>query len=173
MGFGIGQATLTVTPLQIARLMAVVGNGGELVTPRLVHEIVPRGSSRRSPADSLEQPELPPARHRSAGLSPRTLHFVREGLEQVVASPRGTGFGHVRLKEVAIAGKTGTAETGGSHSDHAWFAGYVPADRPQIAFVVALENGGKGASAAGPLARELVREMLELGVIAPDRVEAK
>ena len=171
MGFGIGQASLTVTPLQIARLMATVGNGGDLVTPRLVREIVPRGSPRTSSANALERPELPPAQRQSAVLSARTIHFVRAGLEQVVASPRGTGFGHVRMKEVTIAGKTGTAETGSSRADHAWFAGYVPADRPQIAFVVALENGGKGASAAGPLARELVREMLALGVIAPGRLE--
>ena len=70
------------------------------------------------------------------------------------------------LKDVAIAGKTGTAETGQS-SDHAWFTGYAPADSPQVAFVVVLEHGGSGGAEAGPLAKQLVEEMLKQRLIAP------
>ncbi len=70
------------------------------------------------------------------------------------------------MKEVAIAGKTGTAETG-QPSDHAWFTGYVPADSPQVAFVVVLEHGGSGGRDAGPLAKKLVEEMLKQRLIAP------
>lgn len=83
----------------------------------------------------------------------------------VVSSPRGTGYRTVRLDEIAIAGKTGTAEAGAGRRDHAWFAGYVPADRPQIAFTVVLEHAGSGGRAAGPAARELVQSLLELDML--------
>ncbi len=164
LGFGIGQGTVTVTPLQIVRLMAAVANGGQLVQPHVVQGIVDRRPTHRSSDDASDFPPLPNFEPRASGVSERTLHFVREGLELVVS--KGTGFGSVRMKEVAIAGKTGTAETGGNRPDHAWFAGYVPADQPQIAFVVVLEHGGSGAKAAGPIAHKLVEELLALGVIA-------
>ncbi len=173
LGFGIGQSTVTVTPLQIVRLMAAVANGGQLVQPHLVRDFVDRRPALHSkshdvdadaPVDMAEFPALPEFKARPTGVSERTLHLVRQGLELVVA--KGTGFGHVRMKEVAIAGKTGTAETGGNRPDHAWFAGYVPADEPQIAFVVVLQHGGSGAKAAGPVAHRLVEELLKQGVIA-------
>lgn len=157
--YGIGQSDLAVTPLQIVRMMAAVANGGELVSPRLVHEVSVIRDGRRSRVD------LPESKPQPTGVSERTLHFVREGLEAVVV--RGTASHSAKHKQVTVAGKTGTAETGLNRPDHAWFAGYVPADRPQIAFVVALENGGSGAKAAAPLAHELITELLELGLIAP------
>lgn len=153
----IGQAELTATPLQIMRMMALVANGGTLVTPHAVSEIRERGSM-----DSLP---IRPTK-RKVEMSARTLHLVRQGLELVVASPRGTGKG-VRLKEVTIAGKTGTAEVGGGKTDHAWFAGYTPVDRPQVAFVVVVENGGSGGANAGPLAKKLVQGLVEHDVIVP------
>ena len=77
-------------------------------------------------------------RIRVADLHPRLLAFVRQGLHDTVQDPSGTGYKTVRLEEVAISGKTGTAETGAGKADHAWFAGYVPSDKPQVAFVVIL-----------------------------------
>lgn len=161
LGFGIGQSTVTVTPLQIVRLMAAVANGGQLVHPHVVREI----SDPLNATANSDRPEFPKFESRAIGLSDRTVHLVRQGLELVVA--KGTGFGSVRMKEVPIAGKTGTAETGGNRPDHAWFAGYVPADDPQVAFVVVLEHGGSGAKAAGPIAHKLVEELLQQGIIAP------
>ncbi len=108
---------------------------------------------------------IEPNRRRLPNLSEGTLARVREGLEQVVAHPQGTGFKSVRMKEVAIAGKTGTAEIGGGRPDHAWFAGYVPADRPRIAFVVVLEQAGSGGKVAGPVAKKFVQVLLDQGVI--------
>ncbi|MBW3541190.1 MAG: hypothetical protein KY476_13055, partial [Planctomycetes bacterium] len=164
LGLAIGQSRLTTTPLQVARLMAAIGGDGRLVTPHVV-----RGFAQPQTADSSEQSW--PVREAApiAGLSAETLRRVREGLERVVADPRGTGYKQVRLKEVAIAGKTGTAEVGPGRRDHAWFAGYVPADRPKVAFAVVLEHGGSGGSDAGPLARRLVQELLALGIIEAAR----
>ncbi len=161
LGLAIGQSQLLVTPLQIARLMAAIANDGWLVTPHVARELNAAGQADASLT-------IEPERHRLRDLSDGTLARVREGLEQVVAHPQGTGFKHVRLKEVAIAGKTGTAEIGGGRADHAWFAGYVPADRPRIAFVVVLEQAGSGGKVAGPIAKKFVQLLLDQDVIHPD-----
>ncbi|MBI3865960.1 MAG: hypothetical protein HY290_29135 [Planctomycetia bacterium] len=157
----IGQARLTTTPLQIARLMAAVANGGRLVVPRFVAGTGPATHLSAAASDSA----TPLGTARIPELSPRTLDVVRRGLEQVVADPHGTGYKTVRLPGIAIAGKTGTAEPGGGRPDHAWFAGYVPAERPKIAFVVVLENAGSGGHAAGPVARKLVQALLAGGLL--------
>lgn len=164
MQLAIGQAALTTTPLQIARLMAAVANGGKLVTPKLVDSAGPMLHSATGPGEGA----LETAEARSVSeLSKRTLEWVRLGLAHVVSDRQGTGYKTVRLREIAIAGKTGTAEPGGDNPDHAWFAGYVPADKPKIAFVVVLENAGSGGHAAGPVARKLVQAMLAEGLLQP------
>lgn len=163
----IGQARLTTTPLQVARLMAAVANGGKLVTPRLVDSAGPAliAAADTGALETTVTPAIP-------GLSSRTLEWVRLGLAQVVSDRHGTGYKTVRLSEISIAGKTGTAEPGGSQPDHAWFAGYVPADKPKIAFVVVLENAGSGGHAAGPVARRFVQAMLAQGLIEPRQMSA-
>ena len=83
----------------------------------------------------------------------------------MVADPNGTAHATVYLESIAIAGKTGTAETGGDRPSHAWFAGYVPADEPKLAFVIVLEHAGDAATAAGPLAKRLVLRMDQLGML--------
>ncbi|MCX7423296.1 MAG: penicillin-binding transpeptidase domain-containing protein [Planctomycetia bacterium] len=178
LGLAIGQDRLTVTPIQVARMMAAIGNDGWLVTPHVVREIAATpetgplsDSDRQRVAKSLWPSELlKPIRRQIEGLSDGTLARIREGLEQVVAATYGTGFKTVRMKEVQIAGKTGTAETGKKGGlDHAWFAGYVPADRPQVAFVVVLEQAGSGGKEAGPVAKKFVQLLLDQHVIRTGR----
>ncbi len=135
----IGQGTLTVTPLQVARLMAAVANGGRMLRPRIVK------------SDQAGDHASEPASSRPIHLSPRTLAAVREGLRRTVADERGTAHDSARLAHVAIAGKTGTAQT--AAADHAWFAGYAPADEPRIAIVVVLEHGGPAAGEAADCPR--------------------
>ena len=160
LGLAIGQSSLTVTPLQMARAMAAIANGGWLVTPH----VVSADGTARSATDIDDRPQ-DLSRRRIPGLTEHTLARVREGLRAVVQEPYGTGYKTVRLAEVAIAGKTGTAETGPGKPDHAWFAGYVPADEPRYSFVVVLEHGGSGSRAAGPVTRELVQKMLDSGLV--------
>jgi penicillin-binding protein 2 len=140
----IGQGTLRVTPLQIVRLMAALANGGRLLQPSL----------KKRGRESFVAAEAIPALH------PSTLDVIREGLCAAVADPDGTAYTSARLASVAIAGKTGTAQTSGA--DHAWFAGFAPADSPRVAFVVVLEHGGP-ADGAARIARELVAHMQRLG----------
>ncbi len=150
----VGQGSLTATPLQILRMMAAIGNGGRLVTPHVTEEVRDRGTETRESG-----------RQQTLSLSSRTLETIREGLRRVVADEKGTGRGTVYLESVAIAGKTGTAETGEDQASHAWFAGYVPTDEPRLAFVVALEHAGDAATAAGPVAKRLVLRMEQLGML--------
>jgi penicillin-binding protein 2 len=165
LGLAIGQSRLTVTPLQIARMMAVIANGGYLVSPHVVRDFGPALGNDEQPALSIMRQPV-----RIEGLTEATLSRLREGLEKVVSHPRGTGYKRVRLKEISIAGKTGTAEVGGEQVDHAWFAGYVPADHPRFAFAVVLEHAGSGGRIAGPVVRQLVETMLELSILEPTRM---
>jgi len=159
LGLSIGQADLLVTPLQMVRVMAALANGGRLVTPHLASSAGPSRLGEASTLAELGHNETRPI----PDLAPEALAHVQEGLEMVVNHPAGTAHQTVFLREVRIAGKTGTAESQGV--DHAWFAGYAPAEQPRIAFVVVLEQGGSGGKAAGPLARKLVQTLAELGLI--------
>ena len=177
----IGQGELTATPLQVARCLAAIANGGQLVTPYVVStlgldESAPhdRGQSAGAP-DEARQPldgEFPELAGRAprkiAGLDARHLAAVREGLERVVDDPDGTAYDSLGDSQLAIAGKTGTAQAGEGVADHAWFAGYAPADAPRVVVVVALEHAGEASVAAGPVARLVFERLAELGYLRPD-----
>ncbi|HUY90870.1 MAG TPA: penicillin-binding transpeptidase domain-containing protein [Pirellulales bacterium] len=165
LSLAIGQGSLTATPLQIARLFAAIANGGRLVTPRIALRLAAAADEAEPGAKfDDEASQLQRASPQAiSGLHPETLAAVRRGLEQVVADPSGTGHRTVYNENVSIAGKTGTAETGGGREDHAWFAGYAPAESPVVAFAIALEHAGSGAEAAGPIAKRLVQKLDSLG----------
>lgn len=185
----IGQSALEVTPLQIARLMAAVANGGRLVTPHVASglALAPLESSAEGEGDStaatartgdasLVAADVPPVEppHAIEGLSAQTLRTLQSSLKKVVSDPDGTAHDTVYLESIAIAGKTGTAETGGDRRDHAWFAGYAPADRPRVALVVVLTHAGHGGDTAGPIARQLVERMQSRGYFGqPQGVAAR
>lgn len=163
VGFAIGQSQLTATPLQVVRMMAAIANGGWLVVP---HIVSPDGVART--ADEIDDTPRELSRRRIRGLHSETLDRIRTGLTAAVEQPWGTGYRTVRLSDIRIAGKTGTAETSAGQADHAWFAGYVPADAPRYAFVVVLEHGGSGSQTAGPIVRELIRFMAARRLISDE-----
>jgi penicillin-binding protein 2 len=151
----VGQSSLMVTPLQMLRMMAAVANGGWLVTPHVERDRGMRGEGRGARDEGRKR----------VAVSQRTLQTVREGLRRVVADTKGTAHGTAYMQSTAIAGKTGTAETGGDRPSHAWFVGYAPADNPKVAFVVVLEHAGSGGTSAGPVAKRLVVRMEQLGIL--------
>lgn len=166
----IGQASLMATPIQIARLYAVLANGGRLVTPHVVGGFgLPTAND-----DELGEhtdPELPMAPSIAIdGVSSRALEVLREALVEAVDGPGGTAGGGLAGCDIPVAGKTGTAEAGGGRPDHAWFAGFVPADSPKYIFVVALEHAGDAATAAVPVGRRLVEAMDEQGLLGQQRL---
>ncbi len=158
----IGQGRLQTTPVTIGVMMAAVANGGRKVTPHVVSHFrtVERGDSK-----PIDEPIEIPTPSPIPDLKPETLETVRSGLREAVAFPKGTAHETVWMAEVAVAGKTGTAQSGIGLSDHAWFAGYFPADRPKYVIVVVLEHSGSGGEVAGPVVKQMVLEMRRLGLL--------
>jgi len=147
--FGIGQGYLTITPLQLVRATAAIANGGDLLVPRVVHEIVDEQGNVLQGVDRKVA--------RQVSISNSNLAIMREAMRQaVVYGPARTGAS----SRVTIAAKTGTAEFGRPLPDgrypqsHAWYVGYAPFDNPEIAVVVFLEKG-IGATNAGPVAGKI------------------
>jgi penicillin-binding protein 2 len=147
----IGQGQVLVTPLQVARLMSAIANGGILWRPRLVLRVEsPEGRALHAESSVVTG---------TVTLSPVVWEFLRRSLWGVV-NDGGTGAA-ARLGRVSVAGKTGTAQTvRGSNAsrgqDHAWFAAYAPAEDPTVVVVVLVERGGKGGQAAAPIARRIL-----------------
>lgn len=142
----IGQGFLTVTPLEMARLMGVVAMDGKIATPHLRLSGTPEGT-------------------RSTGLPVQNFPIIKADLRDVVAAPHGTGH-PVNLPFFAIAGKTGTAQVVSNRGANkfikrpradSWFVGFGPFDAPSIVVAVLIENGGDGGDVAGPVAREVFR----------------
>lgn len=156
----IGQSTLTATPLQVARMMAAVANDGWLSPISIVW------SNDAARQDGRLVNARSPARQKIPGLDPNQLSIIRQALTRVVRDPGGTAYDSARLAEVPLAGKTGTAQTGRDRDDHAWFAGYAPADSPKVALAVVVEHGGSGGTVAAPIAQQLVRQMWQDGALA-------
>jgi penicillin-binding protein 2 len=154
--FAVGQGSFTATPLQVARLYAAIANGGYLVRPTITRVEV---AKLAAPLALVRHSES----ERIAGLTPEALAAVQHGLLRTVEDRDGTAYATVRLPGISIAGKTGTAESGSERADHAWFAGYAPAEAPRYAFVVALEHAGSGADTAGPIARAIVKRLKDAG----------
>ncbi|HHW54795.1 MAG: penicillin-binding protein 2 [bacterium] len=141
----IGQGFSTYTPLQMANYVAMIANGGIRYRPYLVQKII-------SPSGEVLEVIEPEIMGR-ANVSPETFAAVREGM-RAVTEPGGTAYSHFADFPIPVAGKTGTAENP-QGEDHGWFVGFAPADDPQVALAVLVEQGGGGSGAAAPVAREI------------------
>jgi penicillin-binding protein 2 len=147
----IGQGDVQVTPLQVARFMAAVANGGTLYRPQIVDKI--------QPVDGNPILSFKPEAQGVLGLNPSNLTSLQEALLMVTQNSRGTARFNLRGLQFDVAGKTGTAESGNGLS-HAWFAGYTLNEAntklPDIAIAVIVENIGEGSEYAVPLFRAMV-----------------
>jgi penicillin-binding protein 2 len=135
MNLVIGQGYMLVTPLQMARYVAALGNGGYLVTPHL------QGKA--------------PDPVRIEGITDATLDIVRRAMYRVVYGEHGTGK-RAQVPGIEVAGKSGTAQ-GPRADDDAWFVAFAPFEEPEIAVAVVVEGGGGGGSNAAPIARAVIK----------------
>ena len=144
----IGQASDSVTPLQMAMVAAGVANGGVVMRPYLV-------AQERAPDSSVVSETHPQQLGRA--VSPQVAAELTSMMEGVVQG--GTGKA-AQIPGVAVAGKTGTAENVPGKPTHAWFICFAPAQDPQVAVAVIVENGGTGGVAAAPIARAVMQAVL-------------
>jgi penicillin-binding protein 2 len=158
----IGQDKVLVNPLQVARFVAAVGNGGTLYRPQLVEKITDPDDKASFTFKPDVQGKLP--------VKPENLQIIQEAMRWVVSSKRGTAVRAFSGLNIPVNGKTGTAQNDLQGQPHAWFAGYTdtgnPA-KPDIAFAVIAEYAGEGSEIAAPIARRIL-EVYYLG--QPQRV---
>lgn len=146
----IGQGYLEVSPLQMVSLISMIANGGTIYKPLVVKKII----DGRGKIIETFQPEV----IGKPRISSETLSIIRKGLREAVLS--GTSQ-VVKFKGLSVAGKTGTAQNPHGE-DHAWFICYAPEEAPVIALAILVEHGGHGASAAAPLARQILNGVFTL-----------
>ncbi len=147
----IGQSFLQATPIQVARMVAAIGNGGTLYQPQIVDRVQSAEGELLSQFEPIVQGTLP--------VSSENLEVIQEAMVGVVRDPRGTARKVFLGLDLDIAGKTGTAQTGDFTGPHAWFAAYTFEERediPDIAVVVVLEFQGEGSEWAAPVARRVI-----------------
>lgn len=163
---GIGQGYVQVTPLQMARAVAILANKGRIVEPRVVATLDP-------PSDG-ENP-YPMANGGQIPIAESHWRTVVDAMIDVVHSQRGTAKGIAPGLTYHVAGKTGTAQVftvrqdqdykrmhvKNKLKDHAWFIAFAPAENPKIAVAVIVENGGHGGSVAAPIARSVMDSYLK------------
>jgi len=151
-----GQERLLVTPLQMAEVAAAIANGGSLMRPQIWSRVVD--------PDGRVTEQLDPTQY-SRPIDEQSAAELTTAMEGVVSEGTGT---NAAISGVAVAGKTGTAETpfnescgGGSEENQAWFIGFAPADDPQIAIAVSIEcTTSFGGDIAAPIFREVAEAIL-------------
>jgi peptidoglycan glycosyltransferase len=145
-----GQWTMLTTPLQMAMVAATVGNGGVVPKPYLVQKILARnGSTVRTTKPS----------NLGRAIKPQTAADLTTMMVAAVQGGTGTA---AQIPGIQVAGKTGTAETGIDRVYTAWFVSFAPADNPQVAVAVVLEQqaNGFGGVVSAPIAKQVMQALL-------------
>ena len=157
INLAIGQGFLQVTPLQLATAYAAIANGGDLLQPYIVSELVDSAGAREPVGERVVRSRLP--------ISEATLTALQSALRAQTSDPNGAGsyrvFGDMTWP---ISGKTGTAQRTASAAakPHSWFAGFGPyGDEAEIASVVMFESVGEGVSFAAPATRRIYDAWLQ------------
>ena len=147
-----GQAETFVTPLQMALVAATVANDGELMRPHLVTSIAGKSGTRTIGPETLRRV-----------IDADAARSIKAAMVEAVEGDLGQRFtAGARIPGVTTAGKSGTAELGGSGEPHSWFIGFAPAEAPRVAIAVLAEQAGRGGEVAAPMAGDLMELALEL-----------
>lgn len=152
----IGQGEILVTPLQLANMAAAIGNDGYYYPPHLI-----RSFSDGTPIDTIMTTK------NIIDIDPQHFKDVKIGMCRVFEGEGGTAR-FSKIDSIQVAGKTGTAEN--PHGDdHSMFMGFAPADNPQIAIAVVVENAGFGSQWAAPIASLMIEKYLRGYIKNPNK----
>jgi penicillin-binding protein 2 len=159
ISIGIGQGYNAYTPMQLALAMSTLANNGVMYRPHLVKTVTDARTGRVT--------EVVPELVKTIALKPENIEIIKNAM--IGVNKEGTGARAFAGAEYVSAGKTGTAQVYSlkgekyTHSDvkehlrdHALFIAFAPADKPKIALAILVENGGFGAQAAAPIARQII-----------------
>lgn len=143
----IGQGDLQADPLQMAVAYAALGNGGDVVKPRMVLQV--------EDAAGRVLEETAPEVMRQIPIDPARRQVIMDGLNDAAQAPEGTSYGVFGGFPIPVAGKTGTAERP-PNGDQAWYAVLAPYPDPEVVVVTTVERGGFGAETAAPIALQIL-----------------
>jgi peptidoglycan glycosyltransferase len=142
-----GQGETLVTPLEMALVAATVANGGVLMEPHIVTALTGKKSGTQA---------IQPRQWRDI-VSPAVADEISRAMQRAVEGALGRQFtSGAKIPGVPTAGKSGTAQLGGSGEPNSWFIGFAPANAPRIAIAIIVEQGGRGAERAAPMAGDLM-----------------
>lgn len=157
----IGQSYNTFTPLQMAKYVAMVANGGKKIDVTIVKSIVNADGSEvpRNEYESYVNGKLGLTEDDTEELnfSQENINAVLEGMRGVTSESGGTAYSTFKDFNIEVGGKTGSAQTGIEGKTNAWFVGFAPFDDPEIAIVVFVRNGGHGGYTA-EVAKEIIAQ---------------
>lgn len=158
----IGQSYNSYTPIQVARYISMIANGGKAIDVSIIksvtdangntvskEEIEQKVNAKLGIDDSANVPDL--------NIKEETLDAIRKGMKGVTSESGGTAYYVFHDLGMDIGGKTGSAETGVDDEVNGWFAGFAPYDNPEIAVVVVIENAGAGGNVA-PAGKEIIQK---------------
>ncbi|MDA8227196.1 MAG: penicillin-binding transpeptidase domain-containing protein [Desulfitobacterium hafniense] len=145
-----GQGQVMVSPFHMALITAGIANKGVIMTPHIVDRVL--DPDQNVVLKTKIQPWLEALTNEEAEkVTSAMITAVNDGTAQPGALP-----------DIQVAAKTGSAETGGDVRTHGWYIAFAPADKPQIAVAVLVENGGTGGGSAAPVAKALIQEALSM-----------
>ena len=149
----IGQGAFTATPLQIAVSYAALVNGGRIMEPRVVKEVVDGdGNVVFEPESQLVG---------AVGIDPATRSSLLTDLNRVVTrGTAATAFADFGPGLENVGGKTGTGQTSKNRDNHAWFVGVAPIDNPRYIVVILIDEGGSGGRVAAPVGRHIMQYLM-------------
>ncbi|MGM0438210.1 MAG: penicillin-binding transpeptidase domain-containing protein [Bacillota bacterium] len=135
---GLGQAKVLTNPIQMSRIIAIVANQGKNIQPTFIKNAITEDNSKQI-------------------IKKENIKKLEKMLINVVEN--GTGK-NANVEGIQVAGKTGTAEIGvEEENSHAWFVGYAPVNKPELAISVFLENGGVGGKDAAPIFKKIITNL--------------
>ncbi len=159
----IGQSYNSFTPLQMAKYIATFVNGGKEVKPTIIKSIINSDLTEENKEEirryTNQKLGIVEENNGEFSIKQEYLSVILEGMRSVTNETGGTAYSIFKNFNIEVGGKTGSAQAGkkdGKDVVHAWFMGFAPFDKPEIAVVVMIENGSHGSYSA-----EVVREIME------------
>lgn len=164
----IGQDDNAFSPLQVAKYIAMVANGGKKVNPTIIKTILNSDGTEESKSQIKkyvnDKLNLGDENEEDLSISKENINTILEGMKSVAQDAGGTAYNIFKNFEIEVGGKTGSAEVGLSKNKvNAWFAGFAPFNAPEICVVVMVENGGHGNYTA-EVARDIIAEYFGMNI---------